>query len=265
MSSEPKIFQDIQQDGRFDEIMQGLFRRVRIRAMAALPLWAGTTQTGVLLLEAEENYELSEDHIRPYGSLLGHVAVAVENQRLLAETNVALAEVEATQRRYVVQPWETYRARPAGQHYEQVREGIPLFGNELAVPQLSPLDDGRQAGAGDQISATSASESRLTVPLTVHDEVVGVVGLEEMYQREWAPDEAALVAAISDQLAQAYENLRLIDETQQRAARESRISDIGDKIREAQSLEEALQIAIREVGESLGMPQTAVKLEISDT
>ena len=38
----------------------------------------------------------------------------------------------------------------------------------------------------------------------------------------------------------------------------------GEKIQGAQSLEEALQIAVKEVGLSLNAPQAAVQLKISD-
>ena len=267
--SEPVVFEDIQQDERFDEEMQALFRRLRIRAMAALPLWAGVQQTGVLLLQTETVYQLSEDVIEPFISLLGQVAVAVENQRLLAEMNVALAELEATQHRYVVQPRETYQARQVTQGYERVREGISLAASELSASLLPVATERQQSTAGDQPAMISAEQreapSSLVVPLTVRDKVIGMLGLQETYERAWTPDEIALVEAIAEQLARAYENLRLIDRTQQRAAREGRISEIGERVREAQSLEEALKIAIREVGQSLDVSQTTVKQGISDT
>jgi GAF domain-containing protein len=99
--------------------------------------------------------------------------------------------------------------------------------------------------------------------LTVRDQVVGVLGLQEMETgRSWAPEEIALVEAIAEQLALAAESIRLLDETQRRAARERRVNEIGEKIQAAQSLEEALQIAVKEVGLSLQAPQTVVKLEI---
>ena len=107
------------------------------------------------------------------------------------------------------------------------------------------------------------AKSSLVVPLTVRGEVVGVLGLQETDEaREWTPEEISLVEVIAQQIAQAAENLRLIDETQQRAAREARIGEIGEKIRGAQSLEEALQVAIKEVGLSLKAPQTTVQLEV---
>jgi GAF domain-containing protein len=112
-------------------------------------------------------------------------------------------------------------------------------------------------------SPASETESSLIVPLTVRGEVIGVVGLQETDERRvWLPEEIALIEAISEQLAQAAENIRLIDESQQRAAREKRVNEIGEKIRAAQSLEEALQVAVKEVGLSLQAPQTTVKLEV---
>jgi GAF domain-containing protein len=260
------IFGAIRHDERFDEGLQEIWRRLNIRAMAALPVWTGTKQTGVLLLQTEKVYQLDEEEIRPYVSLMGQVTVAIENQRLLVEANAALAEVEATQRRYAVQTWEAYRAKKVSQSYEQVREGAALTESGAPVVAL-PVTDGRaQSTISNQLTVVKQGEAQasLVVPLTIRDEMIGILGLQETDGREWTPDEVALVEAIGEQLARAYENLRLIDETQQRAAREARINEIGEKIREAQSLEEALQIAIREVGRSLEAPQTAVKLEISD-
>jgi GAF domain-containing protein len=114
--------------------------------------------------------------------------------------------------------------------------------------------------ADDQQNETGSS---LIVPLTLRDEIIGVLGLQEMDQtRYWSPEEIALVEAISEQLVQVAESLRLVDETQQRAAREKRVNEIGEKIQAAQSLEEALQIAIKEVGLSLRAPQTTIQLEV---
>ncbi|MBN1217991.1 MAG: substrate-binding domain-containing protein [Anaerolineae bacterium] len=266
IGTEPLIFADIQQDERFDERSQALFRQLQIRAMAALPLWTGARQIGVLLLQTDEAYQLSETEIQPYASLMGQVAVAVQNQRLLAETNAILAEMEAVQRRYRVQSWEAYRAQQTAQHYERIREGISADGKLLAS-QLAAANGQQQRPDEQQPVEIDPDQmpSSLTRSLTIRDRVIGWLGLQETYQRNWSPHEIALVEAISEQVARAYENLRLIDETQQRAARESRISEIGDRIRSAQSLEEALQIAVREIGHSLEAPQTVVKLEVSDS
>jgi DNA-binding LacI/PurR family transcriptional regulator/GAF domain-containing protein len=268
VGSEPMIFGEIQHDERFDGGLRAVWQQLNIRAMVALPLWVGMRQMGVLLLQAEEVYQLSEEEIRPYVSLMGQVAVAVENQRLLAEANAALEEVEAAQRRYTVQAWEVYRAKKEVQSYEQVRERVALTGSDVPMVALpTPEDQSRSIISNQPVAVNGQqreAQSSLVVPLTVREDVIGVLGLQETDEREWTPDEIALLEAIVEQLARAYENLRLIEETQQKAAREARINEIGEKIRGAQSLEEALQIAIREVGRSLEAPQTVVKLEVSD-
>jgi GAF domain-containing protein len=119
------------------------------------------------------------------------------------------------------------------------------------------------AAGGDDEPPVGESKSSLTVPLTVRDEVIGVLGLQNTAEaRDWTPEEITLVEAITEQVAQAAEQIRLFDETQQRAAREQRVGEIGDKIRAAHTLDEALQVAIKEVGLSLKAPQTTVKLEV---
>jgi GAF domain-containing protein len=117
---------------------------------------------------------------------------------------------------------------------------------------------------GPREEQTSTEEiASLVVPLMVRDEVIGVLGLQETDEaRFWSAEEIALVEAISRQVSQAAEQLRLFDETQERAARERRVHEISEKIQAAQSLEEALQIAVKEVGLSLKAPQTRVQLGV---
>ena len=195
----------------------------------------------------------------------------------LAETRTALAEVEQTQRRYTLQTWETYRDRLTTLGYEQVREGVTPLGDNLLPEIIQTVDQQRlRASTSTEIAEISRPQaitieqqneasSSLVVPLTVRGETIGVLGLQEIDERrKWSPEEIALIEAISEQLAQAAENIRLIDETQQRAAREKRVNEIGEKIQAAQSLEEALKIAVKEVGLSLQTPQTSVQLEIKN-
>ena len=86
LNPEPLFFDDIQHDERIDDpATLAVLQQQNIRAMAVLPLWIGTRQLGVLLLEAEEIYHFTESEIRPYLSLIGPVAVSVENHRLLEQ------------------------------------------------------------------------------------------------------------------------------------------------------------------------------------
>ena len=280
LSPEPIIINDIQHDERVKAPI--VARQQNTRAVIFMPFWVGGRQTGTLSLQGEEAYNFSEEEIKLYLSLAPQIAAAIQNQRLLTESQAALKEVEATQRRYTVQAWEDYQREHQVQRFEQVREGEVPLGDELPVviEQLLAKDEGAlsvaipaqtdlQGQNGQEeslaldrsISKTTASD--IIVPLAIRDEIIGVLGLQETKgDREWLPEELALIEAVAREMAQAAENLRLLDETQQRAAREKRVNEIGDKIQGAQTLDEALQIAVREVGLSLKTPETTVRLDV---
>ncbi len=255
VGAEQIFIDDVLHDDRVDLEMLTAMQGLHIQSLAILPLWVSTRQVGVLLLQAQRVHAFAKRERRLYASLAGQVAVFVENQRLLAESRAISAELETTQRRYTIQAWETYRARHTALSYEYQRDN------------LSPAEDNAQVEMAAQENGGDPAKStaNLVVPLAVRGEVIGVLGLQEPAStRPWLPAERTLVEAIAQQVAQAAENLRLIDETQQRAARERRAAEIGDKIRGTQSLEEALQVAVKELGLSLKAPQTAVRLQISN-
>ncbi len=205
------------------------------RAEMAVPLLLGEDKVlGVLDVQSEQVNRFTEDDLRIQGTLAAQVAVALQNANLLARTQAALLEAQAIQRRYTLQSWEDYRHRHTAHEFSESKSSEVLEPSEL---------------------------SALHVPLKVRGETIGLVGLEELSEAgHWTEEESAFVQVIAERVAQTAENLRLFDETQQRAAREARANEIGKKIRAAQSLEEAMQIAIKEVGLSLKAPRTVVQL-----
>jgi GAF domain-containing protein len=270
---EPVFINDVLQDERLDFGAVAAIQEERIQSMAILPMWVSNRQIGVLLLKAASPHNFSKPEERLYASLARQVAVAVENQRLLAETQSAVAELEATQRRYTIQAWDAFRNRNVALRYEQTREqtNTPVVGLSATTKESTEPGIANGGQLPEPVGENSVSkdgqlpnvQNELVVPLKVRDQVIGVLGMQELFDtRRWTPEEMDLVEAIAEQIAQAAENLRLIDETQQTAAREARVNEIGEKIQSAQSLEEALRIAVREVGVSLQVPQTAVQLKV---
>ncbi len=57
-----------------------------------------------------------------------------------------------------------------------------------------------------------------------------------------------MIASIADQTAQALENVRLLEESQQRASREETINELVMKFSGAGTIDEIMRIAVQEIG-----------------
>jgi GAF domain-containing protein len=94
---------------------------------------------------------------------------------------------------------------------------------------------------------------------------IGALGFDPKADaRPWSDDDFALVQTIASQLAQAIENLRLSQETEQRAAREQLISRVTSRMRESLDMDTVLRITTQEMREALGLHSVMVQLEIDD-
>jgi GAF domain-containing protein len=96
-------------------------------------------------------------------------------------------------------------------------------------------------------------------PITLRNAVIGDLQLHEIDpERKWTEGELALINAVIDQVAQAAETLRLLDETQERASREQLVSQISNKMRRAPDMESLLQVAVSELSRVLNPARTFV-------
>lgn len=239
----PIFINDVQKSSHVILAAKTLFQQMEVRTMAVLPLWANAHQRGAILLQGQTVHEFTEREKQPYLALARQVAVALDNQRLLQETQAALAEGEAIQRQYTLQAWERYQASQKQAMYIHNGSGIEVS-HEVELDNPQPSD--------------------LTMQLKIRGETIGLVGLQELDpERNWTSQEVQFVQAIAEQAAQAAENLRLLDETQRRAALEVTLNNLGEKVRTTQSFEAALRVTLNEIGLLLQPDWAAIRLHPS--
>jgi GAF domain-containing protein/HAMP domain-containing protein len=228
------------------------------RSEMALPLRVRGQTIGAMTVQSAQEAAFDEADVAIMQTMADQVAVAIDNARLFAKTRAALEKAEATHQRYMRQAWSEYTPTRAISGYQQADAGMLPLGDEMlpeaqqAMTHKSPV-----IWSGDGEQAPSA----LVVPIVLRGQSVGALGfMDKEGKRQWSADNVALAEAISEQLALAAENLRLVDETQRRAAREQLAGEVTARMRETLDMEAVLKTAADEMYKALGLDEIVIRL-----
>lgn len=233
------------------------------RSQLAIPIIIDGQTAGVLVVEADEVAGFDQSELSVLQSLANQVTVALRNAHLFEQVETALAEARAVQAQYLQQSWSAARGMAQEHHYH--RPGAPMIGLQTRsqledmvtnIEQPTMLDF-----EGDE--ETERNTLALVAPIKLQDQIIGTMQFFEAdssRQGQWNEREIALVQAVAEQIAQTAENLRLFEETRNRANRERIIREITEKMRAADSLEGLVKVASQELGQRLLAGHTLVEL-----
>jgi GAF domain-containing protein len=91
--------------------------------------------------------------------------------------------------------------------------------------------------------------------------IIGAIRLKKNEISEaWTQEETNLAITLSEQLSGALESARLYRESQQRAARETLVSDISARISAFSNVETILRETVQELGQTIGNSSVTFQL-----
>jgi GAF domain-containing protein len=204
------------------------------RSEAILPLRTGGEIIGVLDVQSRELAAFPKDTIAVLQIVADQLAVAIENARLLEETQTTVRELMAASGQYTREAWADVAVE------EETARGYRY--DRLGVAPLSHID-------ADAPSTTETSGG-LAVPLKLREEVIGLLNLR--FEDEHIPPETTeFLEGVAERLALSMENARLLEASRERAARERLVSEITAELRATADVQGVLRRTIQELGKAL--------------
>jgi GAF domain-containing protein len=225
------------------------------RSEMALPLVARGQILGVLDIQSTQPQAFTEEDIAALQILAEQIAVAIQNANLFSETEKGLERARLISGEISREAWSRILR-------SQSRVGF--LATSPATVQLGSGSTDPSLAKAFETSDIILSNDGLTIsiPIKVRGQSIGAIRLKKSEVAEaWAQEEINLAITLSDQLSSALESARLYQESQQRAARESLVSDISAKIGSLVSVENILQTAVQELGNTL--PNTDIAIQFT--
>ena len=230
------------------------------RSEMALPLNLRGQTVGVLDVQSLKPAAFNDSDAYTLGILADHIAITIDNARLFTQSQQALSELQFLNRQYQAQEWDAFAKRETQIGYHQLSAG----GKPLVQPIKSDeIEEVLEKGEMRVNKIENGkSESPAVIPVKLRGQVIGVLRITSpRVNRTWNQDEINLMNAISDRLALALDNARLLQESQRRAAKEQKIGDVTAKIGASINMRSVLRTAVEELGRALPGSEVVIQFE----
>jgi GAF domain-containing protein len=214
------------------------------RSEMALPLMVQTRTIGVLDIQSKDQQAFVPEDVSILQTMADQVALAIENAQLLAESKIALSQLEARSSEATFATWKQRAAQTRGYHY------TPLN----VTPILESM--GPESEASDQA---------VHVPITLRGQTIGTITMKRKGAYSlWTEKEHDLLLDVGSQIGLALENARLLEESQRRAARERQIGEITNQFSRMLNMDTLLQTAVAELGKVMNVDEAKIELKINE-
>ena len=203
------------------------------RSELALPLLVRNKILGVLDIQSEKPQAFTPDDIDVLQTLSDQIAIAIENARLLDETQAAIVQLEALTSLRTRQAWG-----------QKLREKSRVF-------TYTPL------GLRAEKLAQNVEEA-ISAPIILRGQKIGNISIARKGDVVWSKLDKELIEEVASQVGLAVDNIRLLEEATERAKQEQTIGKLAARFSQSLDLDTLLQTAARELGQLPDVSEVSV-------
>lgn len=237
-------------------------------AEAAFPLKLGDLIIGALDLQSRLPDAFAEEDLPIFQALADTIAVVIdndrlaaetqfrlqENQRLLEEARAASREVERLNRQLTREGWDRLLTESRSHYAVELDLQSGMVQRETDSPTL-------QQAVRDAVTVQAVRDNVhvVAVPLRVRGQVIGAMEFE-VEGGPLDPDDQTLLETVGDRLGTALDTIRLYQETERLAQRESRLNVLGQRMSSANHIDTLLAETARGLQDTLSAGRVAIRL-----
>ena len=201
----------------------------------AIPLIIRDKVIGSLAFESGSKDELNKDEIEAMEIVASQAAIALENARLIEETQLSLQQMDSVDRQQTASAW----AHLLDKQYEHGEAKV-----EYGFPD----------------SAASMQDPGIETLIELRGEVIGNMGLRGIRTGEWSQEDREILEAVADELANALEQTRLLEEINRRASQLQTAAEIARSASGLMDLDSLLERAVSLVQERFNFYYASIYL-----
>ena len=228
----------------------------------AVPIFSDNRVAGVLYVQSDSSESILVEDIDILTSLASQVSQSIEKASMLDTLKHRTEELEASSSQSTRSAWESHLSSSRRGYAFRYRQTKIEKTSSHSPEVLQALKQGTTVMSSMPVNPSSEATqpfATLAVPIKIRNQTLGVIHLRVAGMRI-SPELTTLVEGAVTRLAASLDNARLMEELQNRAARERLVGEIASKVRNATDIDSILRTTAAELGHSFGLSEVVIEL-----
>jgi len=194
-------------------------------------------------------------HLREFNNLR---LMIQEHDRMNARLRDQITDLRRTADEIIGSEWSAYlEGRSKDAYGFDLKRGDSTLVSAADLPaELRPALE-----SGETVVETTANGQIINVPIMLRNEILGAMAFALPRNQMVSERQLEMAKVVSERLALALENARLVEQSQNLALRERKASEIASVLIGQQEVDSLLDIAAQNFNEALGAVYTHIYLE----